>query len=125
MKDWNKKLADIKLNDLKEHTKDYGWVSWTLALLIVIPLMALAGVAGVFICYYSICLGASIGDIKATLYVCIGLLVLVGLIFFTLVWVEQKTYKDNKKAYAKEVQKRRNGAMGVNRAYGQPQQPRV
>lgn len=121
MTNWNKKLAGIRTEDLNDNTKDATWVSWVLMLLCALPLMGCAGLAGGLICYISICIGAGLGDIQATLYVCIFVLVALGLLFCGAGAYTKYRYRTNKQAYRTEVEKRRNQNLGGQMAYGQPQ----
>lgn len=125
MKDWKAKLAHIKTEDLKDDTKDSTWVSYVIAILLGIPILIGAGVAGGLVCYLSICLGASIGDIKATLSVCVFILVFLGLLFCACGWITKQVYKKNKKAYRREVENRRNAGIGGQAVYGQQRQQRL
>lgn len=124
--DWKKKLANIATTDLKEETKDSTWVSYVIAFLLGIPILGATGLAGGLVCYLSICMGASIGDIQATLYVCIFILVFLGLLFCLCWWLTKKIYKKNKKAYRMEVQNRKNQSLGRGQPiYGRQPQPQT
>lgn len=125
MKDWSKKLAGIKTSDLKDDTKDAGWVQYLIVFLLLIPALCAMGLAGGLICYMCICMGASVGNITVTLYICIFILIALGLVFCAMGWITKAVYKKNKKAYRREIENRRNMSLkgqGNLNGYRQPQQ---